>query len=598
MSINKKPPLSANQQTLLQQAVALHQSGKLPEATALYQNLLKLQPTNTTALSNLGTIALMQGKLEEGIKILTASLKIDGNQPATLNNMGIAHFSLKQYADALACHDRAIDLNAAYADAWCNRGIALLELHRLTEALDSFNRAIAINPRHAHAYHNRGNAFKNLNRLDEAIASYDHALALDPNQAEVFCNRGLALIAAERYEEALASFERAIAINPNLAHAYANRAGVLQTLHRQTEALDSCNRAIALNPQLATAYANRGAIFMEWRRLDEALADYDQAIAHNPDFAEAYWNKALLKILSGDYVEGWALYEWGWRSAERQTPCHPSGSLWLGEQALAGKTLMIYPEQGFGDYIQFSRYAALAEQQGARVILVVHAPLLNLISSLKGGFSLIDSALPLPDADYHCPVMSLPLAFKTTLQTVPAEIPYLYADPVKQLVWRQRLGEKSKPRVGLVVSGSGCHKNDHNRSIALQEFAPLLELPFEFHCLQQEIRADDARFIAETGGIRTHQEQLADFSDTAALLAEMDLIISVDTSLAHLAGAMAKAVWILLPYAPDFRWRLDSADSPWYPTATLFRQAAANDWHSVIQQLETRLAAAYGPDAS
>ncbi|MGD0960898.1 MAG: glycosyltransferase family 9 protein, partial [Methylomonas sp.] len=204
-------------------------------------------------------------------------------------------------------------------------------------------------------------------------------------------------------------------------------------------------------------------------------------------------------------------------------------------------------------------------------------------------FTLIESGRPLPDFDYHCPVMSLPLAFKTTVETIPAQTPYLYADKEKRHVWRQRLGEKSKPRVGLVCSGSPEHINDHNRSIALKQFESLFDLPIQFHCLQKEIRPDDAMFIADSGKLKTHQDFLKDYSDTAALIEEMDLVVSVDTSVAHLAGALGKKVWILLPYVADYRWMLDRSDSPWYPTATLFRQPAINDWDSVITQIRDNL---------
>jgi hypothetical protein len=262
--------------------------------------------------------------------------------------------------------------------------------------------------------------------------------------------------------------------------------------------------------------------------------------------------------------------------------------LWLGEQSLFNKTILIYPEQGLGDYIQFIRYAALVEQLGAKVILGAPSPLMTIASTLDGQFTLIEKA-PIPDFDYHCPVMSLPLAFKTTIHTIPSKIPYLFVDNDKQNTWRQILGKKSIPRVGLVFSGSTEHKNDHNRSLAVTQLQSLFNLPIEFHCLQQSIRSDDALFMAENCHVKTHQDMLKDFSDTAALIAEMDLVISVDTSVAHLAGALGKKLWILLPYAPDYRWMLDRTDSPWYPTATLFRQPAVGDWDSVIIQIGNEL---------
>jgi hypothetical protein len=263
--------------------------------------------------------------------------------------------------------------------------------------------------------------------------------------------------------------------------------------------------------------------------------------------------------------------------------------LWLGDISIADKTLLIHRQEGLGDYIQFIRYATLAEQTGVKIILEVPSSLFGITSSLEGRFILIEEGQPLPAFDYHCPVMSLPLAFKTTIDTIPAKTPYFYADQDKQFSWRQRLSEKSKPRVGLVWSGSTAHKNDHNRSIALTQFASLLDLPIEFHCLQKEIKTEDALFISDNGKIINHQAHLQDFSDTAALIAELDLVIAVDTSVAHLAGALGKQVWILLPFAPDYRWMLDKTDSPWYPSASLFRQPAIGDWDSVIAEVRDRL---------
>ena len=308
-----------------------------------------------------------------------------------------------------------------------------------------------------------------------------------------------------------------------------------------------------------------------------------------PDYANAYWNKSLLKILNGDYLEGWQLYEWRWKT---ELLIHLRGykqPLWLDTQSLLNKTLLIYPEQGLGDYIQCIRYAVLVEQLGATVILEVPSELMSLVSTLKGQFTLVESGKPLPEFDYHCPVMSLPLAFKTTVDTIPADLPYLYTNEDKKQHWQEKLGNKTVTRIGLVWSGSTTHNNDHNRSLLLQQLSSLLELPVEFHSLQKEVRTVDIKTLTEFPSIHQHQDDLQDFSDTAALVDAMDIIISVDTSVAHLAGAMGKKVFVLLPYAPDYRWMLDRPDSPWYPSATLFRQPALDDWESVIVEIKQLL---------
>ena len=402
------------------------------------------------------------------------------------------------------------------------------------------------------AHYNRGSVLKELKRLEEAIASYDAALVLDPIYVNAYANRGLALQELSRFEEALSSYDQVIAIDANHADAYSYRGIVLKNL----------------------------------KRYDEALISYEQSISINPNYEDAYWNKSLQHILQGDYLEGWKLYEWRWTKEEftSQIKNFPQ-PLWLGEPSLVDKTILIYPEQGLGDYIQFIRYAPLLEDLGAKVILEVPTPFMPVVSTLQGQFILIEKGKALPDFDYHCPVMSLPHAFKTTVDTIPNQVPYFSVNQTKKQTWQARLGQKKQRRVGFVCSGNSGHKNDHNRSISLQSLQSLFDLPVEFHCLQKEIREDDAGFIQSQINIRTHSEFLHDFSDTAALIDAMNLVISVDTSVAHLAGALGKETWILLPYVPDYRWMLEREDSPWYPTATLFRQSVMGEWGSVIDDI-------------
>ena len=349
-------------------------------------------------------------------------------------------------------------------------------------------------------------------------------------------------------------------------------------------------KSLQINSNQRNALNNRGNALKDLKRLDEALASYDRAIALNPNYADAYWNKSLIKILIGEYLEGWKLYEWRWKKEPLINSLRAYHQpLWLGDESIFHKTLLIYPEQGFGDYIQCIRYAALVEQLGAKVILEVPSRLLTLCSTLKGQPILIENGKPLPSFDYHCPVMSLPLALKTTVETIPAQIPYLYADDQRKKRWNEKLGNKTVTRIGLVWSGSTWHKNDHNRSLLLNQLTSLLVLPVEFHSLQKEVREIDIKTLTDFPKINQHQDDLLEFSDTAALIDEMDLVISVDTAVAHLSGAMGKKTFILLPYSPDYRWMLDRADSPWYPTATLFRQPSVGDWDSVISEIRQLL---------
>ena len=487
--------------------------------------------------------------------------------------------------------DKAIALKSDYAEAYNNRGNALNELKRFDEGLQSCDKAIALKSDYADAYNNRGNALNELKRFDEALQSYDKAIALKPDNAAAYNNRGNVLKELKRLDEALQSYDKAIALKSDYADAYNNRGNALNELKRLDEALQSYDKAIALKLDNAEAYINRGIALHELKRLDEALQSYDKAIALKSDYADAYWNKSLLKILVGEYLEGWQLYEWR-RKNDNTKNNYPNYAqpLWTGNDALEGKTILVHSEQGLGDSIQFCRYLTLLKALNPKeIVFNVEKTLVPILSSLDKDLTIVEKNKPLPPFDYYCPLLSLPLAFKTTVETIPAKVPYLYADLNKQKIWQRKLGEKNRPRIGLVWSGSTGHENDHNRSLVLKQLSSLLKLPFEFHSLQKEVRQVDLNTLSEFSQIKQHQDELHDFSDTAALIDNLDIVISVDTSVAHLAGALGKQVWIMLPFMPDSRWMLDSTDTPWYPTATLFRQPKIDDWDSVIKNIEINL---------
>ena len=427
-------------------------------------------------------------------------------------------------------------------------------------------------------------------QLDLAEIQYKKLLNYLPDSTLLLTNLGTIALQKGRLEDGVRTIGKSLQINSNQPNALNNRGYALKNLKRLDEALVSFDHAIALKPDYVEAYSNRGNALKDLNRLDEALASYDRAIALTPDHADAYWNKSLLKILIGEYLEGWKLYEWRWKKEPQINSLRAYHQpLWLGDESIIHKTLLIYPEQGFGDYIQFIRYAALVEQIGAKVILEVPSELMTLCSTLKGQFTLIEKGKPLPNFDYYCPVMSLPLALKTTVESIPAQIPYLYADDEKQKQWYKKLGAKTLTRIGLVWSGSAIQKKDRNRSMLLNQLTSLFELPVEIHSLQKEIRKIDIKTLTDFPKIHQHQDDLQDFSDTAALIEAMDVVISVCTSVAHLSGAMGKKTFILLSYSPSERWMLDRTDSPWYPTATLFRQPAMGDWDSVISEIRQLL---------
>lgn len=582
-----------DQSIQLQKATAFLQIGSLNDAKNIFENLLSLDSTNIQYLNALGLIKLQQGRLEEGIQLLCQSVAINPNQPTAHYNRGLALKDLTRLDEAIDSFDYAIALLPNYAIAHNNRGIVLTDLSRLKEAIASFDCVITLQPDNPEAHSNRGVALAALNQLEEAITSYDRAVALKPDYAEAYANRGAALAALNRLEEAITSYDNAIALKPDYELAHNNKGDALTLLNRLEEAMASCDRAIALKPDYAEAHNNKGNALAGLNRIEEANASYDRAIALKPDYAEAYWNKSLLKILVGEYQEGWKLYEWRHNIGNTKQYNKFYKPLWLGDEDLLGKTILVSAEQGLGDIIQFCRYVSILNKVGAKVILEVPKALLSLVKTLQGNVEIIEQGQQSPHFDYYCPIMSLPRALDTTIKTIPSTVPYLYSEKNKIKLWNKKLGKKIRPRVGLVWSGSKIHKKDKHRSLLLKQLENLLKLPFEFHSLQKEIRHEDKKTLVEFNHIHQHQDELHDFSDTAALIEAMDIVISVDTSIVHLAGAMNKNVWLLLPYAPDFRWMLDRSDSPWYPTATLFRQSIISDWDTVIAKVTQQLEKLY-----
>jgi Flp pilus assembly protein TadD len=428
--------------------------------------------------------------------------------------------------------------------------------------------------------------------LHGAIRLYDRAIAIEPGQAEPYYKRANALKDIGRLEAAVADYDRAIERNPDYAYAYCNRGVVQQRLGLTDAALSSYDRAVTLAPGDAVTHCNRALLLQDCSRWDEALASYDRALAIDPQFSDAQYNRALTALFLGDFPNGWRGFEWRWRNAQRLSigaPRHLDHQLWLGADPLAGKTLLLYSEGGLGDTLQFCRYAALGAAAGATVLLEVQPPLTELLGGLAGVAGVIAEGGALPRFDYQCPLMSAPLAFHTTLGTIPAPQGYLCADPARVAQWRTRLGERKRPRVGLVWSGNPRNFIDQRRSIRLAEWAPQLPAEFEYFRLQKGVREEDRGALDSTPMIRSFPDDSLDFADTAALCECMDLVISVDTSIAHLSGALGRRTWALLSFLPDWRWLQDRSDCPWYPTMTLYRQASAGEWGAVFNRVREDL---------
>jgi Tfp pilus assembly protein PilF len=489
-----------------------------------------------------------------------------------------------RFEEALKASEAAIVLNPDFANGHHSRANALNRLGRPQEALDGYDRAMALGLDHAGIQRDRGQALLALKRLPEALACLDRAIAMGGG-ADALSDRGSVLIEMKRPADALQSYDAAIALEPDDGELHTNRSTALSALKRYDEALAACDRAVALQPGLAQAHVNRGNVLMILTRFDEAEAAFGRALALKPDHAGAAWNKSLLLLKTGRFEEGWRLHEARKRTDEPVGVGFEDHPLWLGEDR-PGQTVLLHWEQGLGDTLQLCRYAKRVKAAGMTPILLVQAALKGVVQTLDPDIPVYAEGEALPAFDTHIPLLSLPLAFATTLETIPAEPRYLAADPDRVTAWRARLRPTSKPRVGIAWSGNPAHANDHNRSVPLDALAPLLSADVDWTCLQKDLPDADRQ---QLGDIAWFGPDLGDFGDTAALIALMDLVITVDTSAAHLAGAMGKPVWLLLPTSSDWRWMTERADTPWYPGMRLFRQQAAGDWAGVASEVRAAL---------
>lgn len=457
-------------------------------------------------------------------------------------------------------------------------------------------RALALNPADLAALNNLGNLLHARRRFPEAEATFRRALALEPRLAELHNNLGNVLQAVRNHGAAVAAYRQAIALRENFPEAHNNLGNVLKAQNQLAAAADSYRRALALNPRYAEAHTNLGNTLLALGRAPAALAAYRRSQQLQPAKGDAYFYESLALLLGGDLAVGFALYEQRWRSELKGARRSFAQPLWLGRTPLAGQTLLLHAEQGLGDTLQFVRYAALAAAAGARVILEVQPPLKPLLAGSPGVSAVVAAGEPLPPFDLHCPLLSLPHAFATTLSTIPAPVPYLAAPAGQTAHWRERLGPPTGPRIGLVWSGNRQHLNDRNRSVPLAVFqAAIASVPGKFFSLQKEYRDADERAAATALGLVDLSAEITDLCDTAAIIGQLDLVISVDTAVAHLAGALGKPVWVLLPAAPDWRWLTGRTDSPWYPTLRLFRQEQPGDWSAPVQHVRAALAQMFSP---
>ena len=535
---------------LLQQAFDAHRRADLGEAERLYRAVAALNAKDPRALANLGALALQQGRAGEALAWLDQALAIRPDQTGVL----------------------------------ANRAGALRALGRPLEALETVRRALTLDPAFADGLNTLGLLLTELGRPSEAIAPLEEAVRLVPGQPVFRNTLGIALSAAMRPEEALSQYEDALALAPGYLEARSNRAAALRVLGRLEEALAACEALLASDPGHLDAWVNRACILRDLGRHEEALVLLQQVCAAAPEHVEAHFSLAYELLAAGRWDEGWPLFEWRWRRPEFQPIVgRAPGAPWLGQTPIAGKTLLLHYEQGLGDSLQMLRYLDEIAERGGKAILAVQPPLMALVRDLPSAALALTDGDPLPAYDLHCPLMSLPLAFGTRLETVPWRGPYLAAPPEAAARWKARLDPLPRPRIGLAWSGNPRQANDRNRSMPLEALGPLLEADATFISLQKEYRPGDRERLAGLGVVDVSAE-LDDLAETAGLIGQLDAVVTVCTSVAHLAGAMGKPGLLLLCFAADFRWLNTGEHSPWYPSLRLLRQGAPGDWSSPVRR--------------
>ena len=514
-----------------------------------------------------------------------------GRAQAALLNRALAARDQGNLLQAELLFTQLLEESPQHATAHNHLGVLKFRRGELDEALAHFDSALRAEPGYADAHSSRAHALLELGRIEEALQSCQGALAADPGNPDLLYNRGVVLAQLGRHAEAAADLRKALAALPRDADVLCDLAVSLRALGDEAQALEVLNRALRENPDHARSLSNRGNALLALGRLPAAIESQRGALALEPDNGDIRLNLAIALLTAGDWTGAWPHYAWRHKAKQfagrTRTFAQP---LWSGDFDLKGRTVLLHAEQGFGDTIMFARYVPKVAALGAKVILDVQPRLKRLLERMPGAAQVLATGEELPFFDAHCPLPGLPLAFGTTPQTVPAETPYLSVDDEDRRKWRQKLGPGAKPRVGIVWSGSREYGKDRSRSLVLQDLVPVLSLPgIRFFSLQKEVGAEDAALLASLGVEQTGAEQ-EDFRDAAALVAEMDLVISVDTAVSHLAGALGKPAWLMLAFSPDWRWMREREDSPWYPATRLFRQQAPGEgWASTLERMTEAL---------
>lgn len=570
--------------------VAHMKAGRYLEAQRCCERTMAVDSGHADSLHLMGLLSLQAGQYDHAVEWIARAIRLDPKVDY-LGSLGTALHRQGRYDEAVNVLDKAVQLKPDDAGLWTALGTMLEEAKRPSDAVLCFERALKLDPRQLEAACRSAMLLHQSGRLEEALLRLDLCDELRPRHALTASARALVLRDLKRFEDYLAAAERAHGLDPDNVDMCNHVGDALALLGLFEEALARSDRALALQPSCLPALQNKASVLRRMHRFDEVLAIHERIRSIAPDNAKAEFDLANVNLLLGNFAAGWRQREARWRVPG--LPIHlPAGSapIWLGEQSIEGRTVLLYSDEGLGDAIQFARYAPLLASRGARVILVVQDALQPLLSTLPGLALCLPRSAARPSADFRCPLTSLPLAFGTTLDTVPP--PVRLSPPVARMnAWEERLGPRDRLRVGLTWSGSLTHPNDQTRSIPLARLTSLLAIDARFVSLQKDPRPAD-REVLEASGIVDPTAQLTDFTETAALVSCLDLLITVDTSMAHLAPTLGCPTWIMLPHLPDYRWLLNRDNNPWYPAARLFRQDASRDYADVIERVRAQLRAA------
>jgi tetratricopeptide (TPR) repeat protein len=602
-------------------ALQRHHAGDLAEAERLYRQVLAMQPDQPDALRLLGVVMCQTGRRPEALEVVRRAVALRPEAAEFHFDLAGVLRSMGQIGPAIAAYQRAVQLRPDFVEAFsllgetlkdaglldqavvaagrvaelrpdlaethCNFGHLLNETGQWDRAIVECNRSIQIRPDLAGAYNNLGIALNRIGDMTQSIAAYRKAIELEPNSAQFRSNLAITLCENRDLEEAMVQCRRAIELRPDDPVNYSNLGSIHGAMGDLDQAEAAYRHALKLRPDYLEVYCNLGHLFYFKGLWDQAEAVYHDVLARKPDHPQAHWSLALIYLSRGDYQRGWDHYEWRWRVKELRMRRRTDAPRWDGGD-LNGRAILIHNEQGFGDTIQFIRYLPEVARRGGKIILACQRELFSLLETFPHIHQCVPNDQPVSGYEVLCPLLSLPGLFQTRVQSIPADVPYLRADPVRSQRWRERLADDGRLKVGLVWAGRPKHPNDRNRSIPLERLAPLAGAPrARFISLQTGQAAGQAKTAPMP--LDDWTGELADFAETAALIDNLDLVISVDTAVIHLAGALGKRVWVLLPFIPDWRWMMEREDSPWYPTMRLFRQEHIGEWEMPIEQVAKTL---------